>query len=253
MLDQLTLLRKELGVSSWAMLDAILLGWYKLLALDRWEARVNRDRYRAINAIQMERLYNDGLELISQASDVKKLRETEETILKSLNRYLATGNTSNQPKKIALVGDIYMQVEGFANHDVAKLLGELGFEVHRSIYLSSWIINNFWPFAKGKEKHRLLRDAKPYLGYEVGGHGLDTVANTVDFWTRGFHGVIQLMPMTCMPEIIAHSVLPKVAAVEGVPVLSLVLDEHGAKEGLHTRVEAFAETICQRPSPKSFS
>ncbi|MHB8171016.1 MAG: CoA protein activase [Thermincolia bacterium] len=243
-LTQIGALGVELGVGWWEIIKRVRLGWHKLAALDQWEALINQ--YRAYSRREVDNIYRKGVGLLGQAKDLKGLKDCLATTQGELNKCLDQSTINRKSPKIAIVGDIYMQVEPFANHNLAWLLGVRGFEVHRSIYLTHWVKHNFWPPAKKKEAKRLLADARPYLGSMVGGHGLDTIANTVNYWREGFHGVIQLLPMTCMPEIVAQSLLPKVSQDLDIPVLSLVLDEHGAQEGLITRLEAFTDVINQR-------
>ena len=54
------------------------------------------------------------------------------------------------------------------------------------------------------------------------------------------------MPFSCMPEIVAQNILPKVSIQENIPVLELVLDEQTGKAGNITRIEAFADLIKRR-------
>jgi predicted nucleotide-binding protein (sugar kinase/HSP70/actin superfamily) len=96
----------------------------------------------------------------------------------------------------------------------------------------------------------MLRDAKGYLKNMVGGHGLDTIANAVRYSREGFDGIIQILPMTCMPEIVAESILPRVAEDYQIPIMSLAVDEHSSDTGLQTRLEAFIDLIAQRKKDK---
>ena len=45
------------------------------------------------------------------------------------------------------------------------------------------------------------------------------------------------MPFTCMPEIIAQSVLTKVSADLQIPILFLIVDEHTGEAGYQTRLK----------------
>ncbi|MDA8236225.1 MAG: CoA protein activase [Clostridia bacterium] len=242
-LSQIASLGEELGAGWRDILRVVRLGWYKLAALDQWEALVNQKR--AVAGSRVDALYLKGVTLLGQALNINDINEGLNYIQNEINNCLDS-STLKQTPRIAIVGDIYMQVEPFANHNLARLLGERGFAVYRSIYVSSWVKHNFWPPAKKREAQRLLKDAKPYLCSMVGGHGLDTVANTVNYQRQGFHGVIQILPMTCMPEIVAQSLLPKVSRDLDIPILSLVLDEHSAQEGLITRIEAFTDVVRHR-------
>jgi predicted nucleotide-binding protein (sugar kinase/HSP70/actin superfamily) len=88
--------------------------------------------------------------------------------------------------------------------------------------------------------------AEPYLPVAVGGHGQESVGETVLAKKRGYDGVIHLFPFTCMPEIIAQNVLVKVSKDLDIPVLSIMLSEQTGVAGLATRLEAFCDLLAGR-------
>ncbi|MEM5770324.1 MAG: CoA protein activase, partial [Bacillota bacterium] len=51
---------------------------------------------------------------------------------------------------------------------------------------------------------------------------------------------------TCMPEIVAKSILPQISKDYGMPVMTLVLDEHAGEAGIMTRIEAFVDLLERR-------
>ena len=80
----------------------------------------------------------------------------------------------------------------------------------------------------------------------MGGHGLESVAQAVDAGVNRQDGLIHVAPFTCMPEIIAQSVLPRVSRNLDLPVMTLILDEHSAEAGILTRLEAFLDLLSRR-------
>ena len=151
------------------------------------------------------------------------------------------------PIKIGIVGEIYVLLEPTSNLEMEEILGELGVYVERSMFLSDYAISNAVMdiFHLAGE-----RDAKkaafPYFKEMCGGHGRESVGNSVLFAKRGFDGIIQLSPFTCIPEIVAKSILPKVCKERGMGFLSISLDEQTGKEGLRTRLEAFTDLLFAR-------
>jgi len=118
-------------------------------------------------------------------------------------------------------------------------------EVDRSLYLSGWVGNHvFQGLAPG---YRSIKSypghAKPFLPHFVGGHGQETVGAAVKFAKEGFDGIIQIFPLSCMPEIVAASVLPKVQEAYKVPIMTLIVDEHTGHTGMQTRLEAFVDLL----------
>jgi predicted nucleotide-binding protein (sugar kinase/HSP70/actin superfamily) len=80
----------------------------------------------------------------------------------------------------------------------------------------------------------------------IGGHAQETVGNTILYANKGYDGVIQIYPLTCMPEIVAESILPAVQRDFDIPVLTLIIDELTGEAGYMTRVEAFTDLLVQR-------
>ena len=80
----------------------------------------------------------------------------------------------------------------------------------------------------------------------IGGECIETIGDTVYAAKHGIDGIIHISPFSCMPEIVAQNILPKVSKNENIPVLSLVLDEQTGKAGYITRIEAFIDLIKRR-------
>jgi len=47
-----------------------------------------------------------------------------------------------------------------------------------------------------------------------------------------------------MPEIVAEAILPGVSTAMGIPVLTLIIDEHSGEAGILTRLEAFVDLLA---------
>ena len=85
-----------------------------------------------------------------------------------------------------------------------------------------------------------------YLGRDVGGFALPSLKEAVAFVREGIDGLIHLAPFNCTPEIVAVSVLPRLARDHDVPLLTLSFDEHSGEAGLVTRLEAFVDLLERR-------
>ena len=148
------------------------------------------------------------------------------------------------PLKIGLVGDIYTIIEPFVNLEIEKRLGNMGVFVDKSLTPTKWVNHHVtkYPFGSKEElnKHML---AMPYMKNPVGGHGRETVGSAIEYNNKGFDGVIQILPLNCMPEIVAKSVLNKVENDLNFPIMSLIVDEMTGEAGLQTRLEAFIDLI----------
>ena len=63
---------------------------------------------------------------------------------------------------------------------------------------------------------------------------------------KGYDGLIQVYPLSCMPEIVADGILSGMQRDYGIPVLRLIIDEHSGRAGNQTRIEAFADMLKRR-------
>ena len=118
--------------------------------------------------------------------------------------------------------------------------------MERAVSIKPWITSVFnLNFLKGKHKQESLieKAADPYLPLSVGGEGQSTVGNIVLASGKGADGAIQVVPFTCMPEIVAEIISKKVSDDLNFPVLTLIYDEQTGEEGLNTRLEAFIDLL----------
>jgi predicted nucleotide-binding protein (sugar kinase/HSP70/actin superfamily) len=121
----------------------------------------------------------------------------------------------------------------------------MGVEVRRSIYLTSYAHHDVLS-TRGDMGSRKL--ALPYLAQKVGGHGQNSVGDIIRYAEQGFNGVVQLAPFSCIPEIVAKSLVPRLSKDHGIPVLTLFIDEQTGAAGVQTRLEAFVDLMEQRRS-----
>lgn len=156
-------------------------------------------------------------------------------------------NPSAKPLRVGIVGEIYTGIEHYASFNIQEKLGGMGVEADRKVTLSNWIIEHIL-----KKGFHLPRDmafaeaARPWLGKMIGGHAQETIGHTVLYARNHYDGVIQIFPFSCMPEIVAESILPSVEKEYDIPVLTLIIDEMTADTGYMTRVEAFIDMLERR-------
>jgi len=151
------------------------------------------------------------------------------------------------PLRIGIIGEIYTIIEPFVNLEVERKLGELNILVDKSLTPTKWLEHHLisYPFGS-KYENTKFKLAKPYLRDMVGGHGRETVGSAVYYHNMGFDGVIQILPLNCMPEIVAKSILKSVQTDLNFPIMTLVVDEMTGEAGLNTRLEAFSDLISKR-------
>ncbi len=244
--ELLVKIREVTGNRSWTdVVRAIRFAWYKARAVDEVERVVHRLRPRETEPGKVDEIFKKALTWIDNAENKKQLDEAVKKANCALIR-VPVDNTRD-PLKVGIVGEIYVMLEPFVNLDVERHLGRLGVEVERSIYLSEWINDHlFMGLLKIKGSKAAREYAPPYINHFVGGHGQETIGSTVLYAQEKYDGVIQVQPFTCMPEIVAESILPTVSRDYGIPTFCLIVDEHSGDAGMLTRLEAFVDLLARK-------
>lgn len=237
------------GKPLWRVVKAVRFGWVKARTMDVIEQKVQQVRAREKVKGTADTIYRWALKGIDEGKDIKSVWQMEKKAIHELENI-----PQDQDKpvlKVAVIGEIYTILEPFVNLDIEKHLGRLGVEVNRSIYLSHWVNDHlFMGLARVGSSKDAVKLAPPYLRHFVGGHGQETVGSAVRYAQEGYDGVIQLAPLTCMPEIVAQSILPVVSEKEGIPVMTIYLDEQSGEAGLVTRLEAFIDLLYRKTDLK---
>jgi predicted nucleotide-binding protein (sugar kinase/HSP70/actin superfamily) len=232
------------NVSLWQALKSLKFAWHKMNAIEQVEKGLEYYLPRAIQPDQIEKFYQQGIQGIARAVNAG---QSFEVARQAVTRIQNVDMKTDPPLKIGLVGEIYTVLEPAANYEIIKLLGRLGVEVQRSIYLSDWVNDHLLGgHIKKSSRKSIIAAAHPYLNYWVGGHGQETIGTTVELIRQGCDGIIQIGPLTCMPEIVAQSILPLISEKKGIPCMTLWFDELSGTAGIQTRLEAFTDMVYRR-------
>ena len=185
----------------------------------------------------------------------------------------------SEPKPvIGLAGEFYIRSNRFSNQDVIGKIEELGGEVWMSPVFEWFLYRNFrramrarlesdykllaknaiedWVMTRDEHKltkpfESFLRNAyepptgevlgmaAPYVDSSFEGEAVMTVGKAVDFVEKGLHGIVTVMPFTCMPGTVSYAILKRVRSDYGdFPFLNMVYD--GDEQATdQTRLEAF--------------
>lgn len=225
-----------------AIIECIRRGWRKLQALDNLEKLSHQIRPEEMQQGDTTRVYKKVLEWVDEAYTTEQIIEAEAAAMDEMNKI------PREPDRLILdvgiVGEIYVLLEPASNLEIEEVLGNLGVRVERSMFLTGWARDNTW---KETMEGMTVKDAaQPYLPELIGGHGRDSIGHTVMYAKRNFDGVIQLAPFTCIPEIVARTILNKVSVDHNIPVLTFFLDEQTGKAGMVTRLEAFVDLMRRK-------
>ncbi|KJS14748.1 MAG: CoA protein activase [Peptococcaceae bacterium BRH_c4b] len=225
-----------------AVWDCIKRAWQKLIALDETEKITHVVRPREIVTGSTTRIYRKVLEWIDRSHSAKEIEEAHSSAVEAIKS--VEQDPERKVLKVGLVGEIYVLLEPASNLEIEETLGNLGVEVERSMFLTGWTREN--TFSETHETISVKDAAMPYIPLCIGGHGMESVGHTVVYAKRGFDGVIQLAPFTCIPEIVARTILTSVSKEHGIPVLTFFLDEQTGKAGMSTRLEAFVDLMKRK-------
>lgn len=225
-----------------AVIECIKRAWQKLKALDNLEKLSHVIRPREIKQGDTTRTYRKVLNWVDQAYTAEEIKEAEVAAVEEMQKIPQDQN--RLIVKVGIVGEIYVLLEPASNLEIEETLGNLGVEVERSMFLTGWTRDN--TIKETAELMSVKEAAAPYLPELIGGHGRDSVGHTVLYAKRGFDGVIQLAPFTCIPEIVARTILTAVTRDYDIPVLTFFLDEQTGKAGMNTRLEAFVDLMKRK-------
>ena len=226
-------------------------GFNKAFAIDTAERLLFYTRPREINKGEAEKCYKKWYEIIRDTTSVRECKKLKKQVIEDFKKIKIDENKI--VPKVFLLGEFFVLLDPYTNQEIEKTLGDLGIEVQRQIFFSDWLEHVLQPslfYKKESHRQRCVRFAKDYMKRAIGGECIETVGDTVFAAKNNIDGIIHIMPFSCMPEIVAQNILPKVSRKEGIPILELVLDEQTGKAGNITRIEAFADLIKRRKIKK---
>ena len=240
MLNYINRLRNKKSLPSF--IGAFKLAWAKVVAIEELEKEALKARPRENIKGGASKILKEGLSLIDNTNSIEEIEKIKQKILIDYNKIIQ-GNENKDLIKIKLVGEFYVALEPFVNHNIEEKLGYLGVEVERGVSVVPWISSFLKFFRDNKLQDIIENAAEPYLPQSVGGEGQSTIGHIVLASEKGMDGAIQVVPFTCMPEIVAETVSKKVSEDLDFPVLTLIYDEQTGEEGLVTRLDAFVDLL----------
>ena len=182
---------------------------------------------------EIKRLF--GLSFLKAYNLFKRLFPEIERLEKNAYRFLP-----DRDLKIGIVGEVYTCWEPDINFDIVRKLHRMGANVDMSITVTDYLRQHTH---KGKEEER---EARKMLSQELGGHGFESICNTIWYGRHGFDGVIHLMPLSCMPESTVEPLVDMVADKYGISLYRFPIDENNFEAGVNTRLETFVSMLRRK-------
>jgi predicted CoA-substrate-specific enzyme activase len=253
------------------------IAWISIVATDLLYKLMRRTSPYITEPAKCADLYQRYLRILAEAikqnGDVSKVLFSALTDFRRLER-----NGSARKPVIAVVGEIFLRTNRFSNNFLVERLEKLGAEVwlapisewifytnltHKlrirregnlKQFLGSFIKDKIQrqiekrlmevllpevPMAHEAPIEELIRLAKPYIDVSISGEAILSIGKAIDYYHRGAAGIVNVLPLNCMPGTIVTSISKKIQNDCGnLPWLNL------AYEGLEDkneeiRLEAF--------------
>lgn len=238
-------LKEVSGASFWQMLRAARFFFKKLHLIEKIEKQAQYLRPREVEKGATNKILDWAILEVEKLDEEENFPVLKKEILKKLSE-IKVIKTQNLPK-VGLIGEIYTVCDPAINFEVERKLGQEDIDVHREMDLTYHLKKSIFPW----KDWFLQKKINPYLKSTVGGHGRDAIYEMLNYVKKGFDGIIQLLPMSCMPEVTIRPILEKIHQESGIPFLSLSLDEQVAEAGIDTRIEAFVDVVKNYHNQKS--
>jgi predicted nucleotide-binding protein (sugar kinase/HSP70/actin superfamily) len=227
------------------IIKSLLLCILKVKSLDLVDDYIRKNIGFEKNKGEYEKKYKKFLTDLDNSNSIFKVIYIKRKYLKQFKQIEI--NKPKNPIKIGIVGELYILMEPYSNFFIEKELAKKGIEVHRFVTLSTILHDSV--FSKNHKK-KLLQYAKPYLKYDIGAHGTESVAMANKLIKEGFDGIMHVKPFGCMPEVNAMSALHKISKDNNFPILCLSYDSLTSETGIKTRLEAFYDMLISRRKKK---
>jgi len=253
------------------------LAWWGIVAVDILEKRLREVRPYEKNPGEAENVYWDCVKRVCDSVRSKRFPEEELRYAKEAFRKIPAEKAGTRPL-VGIVGEIYVRCSRFSNENIVKTLEKMGAEVRvppvaEWIYYTNYtskrknwqrgnynglfkiLFNDFFQHIFEKKmlnilngdlrnKHEprtkeIIRLAEPYIHDSFEGEAVLSIGKVIDYILNGAHGVVNVMPFTCMPGTVVNGLLKKVREeYSNIPYLNMVYD--GTEDtNATTRLEAF--------------
>ncbi|MDR1101485.1 MAG: hypothetical protein LBL34_03915 [Clostridiales bacterium] len=204
-------------------------------AIDGIEEFIRKNIGFELETGSFERMEKQFLHALAQATNVIQVGKVyREYLLKF--QALPICKPSN-PKKVGVVGELYIVMEPFSNYCIEKELAKFGMEVTRFLTISYRL------FSKKHTAEYVLKNTGSYLKYDIGADATDSVGKSLDLARAGYDGIIHLKPFGCTPEVNSMPIVQRISQDFKIPVLYFSFDSQTSETGVKTRLEAFADMI----------
>lgn len=262
-----------------------LLIWQGAVAIDLLIRLLHQYRPYEQHTGQTDQIYKQCLDRILVAIEEgggKKLVEAMRYVAQQFEALPI--DKSQQRPVIGIVGEIYLRFNFTVNMGLVRQVEALGGEAQIASIIE-WLYYTNWDYkntsrSEGKPleylkiiaadmyqrhlEHNLLKPVEhllrhahethtsilmdnlmPYYHPDLASEAILSMGAAIDFGKRGFDGIINVMPFSCMPGIITAGMAPRIRAdLNNIPWLDISYDAQG-DTNIKTRLEAFLYQAIQ--------
>ncbi|MFW6156751.1 MAG: acyl-CoA dehydratase activase-related protein, partial [Armatimonadota bacterium] len=257
--------------------DFLRVAWKGMVAQDMLFKALCETRPYETEQGAAETIYEESLEDL--LSTMRSDGDMVASMQRARMRFEQVPIDRSTPKPvIGLTGEFYLRANAFSNQHIIDKIEALGGEVWMAPVFEWFLYRNFRRDMRASldgdflfriknriEDEVMTRDehalAEPWKGFlrnveepatgevldmaddyvhrSFEGEAIMTVGGAVNFINKGLHGVVTVMPFTCMPGTISHAILKRVRTDYGeFPFLNMVYDGNEQATD-QTRLEAF--------------
>lgn len=183
--------------------------------------------------------------------------------------------------KVAIVGEIYVRLNEFSNNNLVKMLEEAGAEVaveplapwilytnwvkkqdalkerkaglYLAAVLQDWLQRSiehgyskiFYPVVRHHETsiEKIMGYSKEYFPFCLRGEAGIAIGAIVDRIRSGYHGIVNILPLNCMPGNNVKGQIPLISQKDpGIPIMNLEIKDGSQGTYIKTRVGPFVES-----------
>ena len=250
--------------------------WQGTLAVDLLEKMLRETRPYELLQGQADRTYAAALDSLVRA--VENRSELSPVLERAYAEFMKIAAAPRIRPVIGVVGEIYIRSNRFSNEGLVRQIEALGGEA-RVAPVSEWLLyltetsktsarmNRSWKalltahltaWVQQRDEAQFLgrfngtfrslheptiaetlQLARPYLHDSFEGEAVLSVGKAIDFINKGVSGIVNVMPLSCMPGTITAAVLKSVREVHpSLPMLNIAYEGQQDSQTL-TRLEAF--------------
>ncbi len=234
---------------------------------------------------QTDAVYQESLRRITEATRAGGGKRFDTELTWIAEAFAALPIQRDRPRLIiALVGEIYLRFNDYANQNIIRQVEAVGGEIVLSSMME-WLYFTNWEYIRKTKQvgrygamlttrladlyqryreHRfarrvahllphpyeatskqLMQNLRPYYDTVLGTEAVLTLGEAIEMAKHGASGILSILPFSCMPGIISAGLAPRIRAdFDNIPWLDVIFDAQGSTN-FNTRLEAFMYQAAQ--------